>query len=604
MTAISQGFRALATQFDFTQAWVTPEGHSVRGTFVHPNQDPIRNQTVQIYAKNMLVEHKLAEAKTNKYGQIALDYDWKAPSYLGKHDLIFKVFEDKQPLPGEKDEKNHVFTVTQSVSNGEVEKDFGNMEARIYEYQSGFPGLEPSELPPQKWGFSYFRDLIRAAIDELLKDLLLKGCGGNYSVKDVERVYGVNNPELELDEKHSIEMLLNGIFPCHLLKGEAGTKVLDINWDRYEHDAKTPALPNIEAVFSENDQGKLTIDKITVQFRGKDKQEYLPGNEDFKKGLYLLNSSAVVRGEVDSHLGKGHIWCEQASMAVFRNLKENPVAKLLKPHLREVVLINELGASAIFGEEGVLNVSALTTGGIKENLKDILGGMNWKFRPRLPMENEDHQFAHAGQLFWDTLGGVVDQFFDENAEGIREHWYEVRDMSKSLEENSVPYRAPDGVEDSTKWVDPSEFDYDVEGRVMVNGERRAVSSITQNEDGPEGDDIENLKQFCRYNMYMSTFNHWAVHTSQSKWVTNPSFASLAPESDGGHLPYHGTRPENARHHVSTAHVLVDFDRDTGSLVENANGDAYQPFIDALVAKEKDFSALGYDIREMTYGIII
>ncbi len=581
--------------------------HSITGKLSHTNGDPVTHQKVQVYAEMWFMNFYFGEWETNEKGELKVGIRWSWLPFSKQTNIIFKVFEET--LPG-KNFFGKVVTGKREVDHFKAplmrnshSLDIRNRKVNLYEYQSGFPDLQQPEQyarRPQQWAITYYFHLIRAAIDERLKSFLLNFWGAP-TVAGVQNLFGVDNPELTLDSETTSELLLNGLYPCNFLKGEEeDALVVDINWDRYELD-ESPQLPNVKLTL-EKDGELLDAKEVVVKFRDQDAKVYRFGDEGFERALFLFNSAAIVKGEVVSHLGMGHIWSGQAAMALFRTVNKNPIKALLAPHLREVLEINRMGVSDIFGPEGILNVSGLKAGSIIDSLKDVLGGMCYSnFKPRAPV-NENHRFAKAENVYWDLLCGVVDRFFNENQEEIEKRWYEIYYMSKSLVEHSLPHRPWEGQADMSAWDDSSEIDDpNFPGRVTINGDVRAVRPITLSKDKPLEGDMERLKQFCRHAIFMVTFWHWAVHSTQGKWGTNLSIASLAPENNG-EGDFGGTSVKNARRQLEVAHVLADFDG--GAMLKNPHGDIYQPLLDAIKENKGLFAALGYDIRKLTYGTII
>ncbi|MFT4553116.1 MAG: hypothetical protein ACI9S8_001752 [Chlamydiales bacterium] len=582
--------------------------HSVSGNLKHPNGDPMTHQKVKVFSQHCFGRNSLGSFHTDREG----NFDFKYRRFRLRMDrndsLIFRVIEETLDLKSgclpccQKTIERAVHETILIKPASTRHYNAGTVEAELYEYQPGFPDLlqpDNADHRPQQWPPAYHATLVKAGWDEKVKDLLVGLGGSRVSVSDLEKLYGVYNPELQLTPETTVELLLNGIYPCNFLNGDhPGEYVVDINWDRYQLDSgPRPELPNVSLRMDKTND-KLNIQNITVQFRGEEAETFQINGPNFDKALYLFNSMALVKGEIVSHLGLGHLYSGQAAMAVFRTLNENPLENLLKPHLRGVLEINRMGATDIFGPEGILNVSGLSVDGILESLKDVLAGTCYSnFTPRVPV-CEDHRFAKAENLYWDVVGRVVDRFFGENETGIQDNWHEIFYLSKTLVEHSLPY-APWERKDFQAWNDPREIDDPSHpGRVMFENELRAIRPITSSSSSPQEGDMERLKQFTRHALFMVTFWHWAVHSTQGKWGTNLKIAALAPRKPVD-MPYGGVQVKDANHQLKVAHVFAGFER--GFLLNNPHGDIYPPMMQELQKKKADFKSLGYDLRKLPYG---
>lgn len=426
-----------------------------------------------------------------------------------------------------------------------------------------------------------------------------------FSKELVQKTFPSKYPEIKATPEHTMEFLLNGMYPGYFRQGSAlGEMVNVINWDKYDRDL-TPDLPNTSLTLKKEGE-KLLIKEVTVQYPNEKAESFSPTDQDFQRALYLYNSMALVKGEAVHHLGLGHLMTGQIALSFFRHIKNHPIGKLLRPHLDGVHEINRLGAGLIFGESGVLNVSGLTAKGVEDVMKDSLNSFDFAtFQPREPLVPE-HRFAYAQKLYWQIVTEVVDQFFEENDKEIKDdkNWCELFFMSQNLMKHSLPYCPFEKNQhgDEILWLDISEIDRpEVPERVVYQGHLRAIRPFISNLHQPAEGDIEKLKQFCRFTLFLSTFYHWALHSSQEKWGTNLAFGSLAPENRAKDL-WGGTKPYNAAKQLEIANALVDFE--VPSLVENCYGTIYQPFIDKLLKHQKEFKRLGYDITKMHYGVVI
>lgn len=262
--------------------------------------------------------------------------------------------------------------------------------------------------------------------------------------------------------------------------------------------------------------------------------------------------------EVEEHFAGTHLNAEQFAITSYRNLKLNPVAALLLPHLKEVSLINFQADKVLIGDaEGYIpRAAALTEKGLRQRTRDILGFQDWKgWEPMTPLSGR-HAYAHAEHLFWQVTGEYVDVFFEKNERLIKKYWHEIHCFSEDLVNHSVPIAfttaqdKPGDEWESLKnrrfayYCGQYKFDPTLE-RPQIDGVTRAMSRITASSSfrkaAPE--DWKNLKDACRYVIMNATFMHTWINEHQYDDVGEVLYSSLglrygdgpdgimAPESD-------------------------------------------------------------------------
>lgn len=590
----------------------------VKGRLVHSGEKepyPVAGIKVQLAVKGFFnFSEVLAETETDEEGNFA----FHAKLIKGDNDCVLRVIESLQEiLPTQAEgilgnpKERTVAELSVDLSGNNPEIDLGNLTIDFYQYQKGLPVLlQPtnSSFVPQQWTADYLLHLAEAGFDATLKEGLAAALTALKigSVKEVIDLYGgPTDPSLSLNGDDTIELLLNGLYPVEFEKTEdPAVFTATINWDRYEQKpSHSPLLVNTTLTVKKVED-KLQVQTVTIQDSPSASKTYQFGEPGFAWALYLFNSMALVKGEAHSHLGLCHFVTEQNAMAAFKFLHRNNVRHLVFPHLRGIMEIDALGSKVIFGDNASVLVrsTGLTSAGLSTMLRDSLAGTCYtSYRPKQPLAESD-RFAKAGNLCWNIISQSVDKFFEENQQNITQYWNEVYYMSKSLVEHSLAYRPFDNKPYDT-WVDGSEIDDpSLPGRVVVDGELKAMRPITLSKDAPAEGDIERLKQFARFSIYVASFWHWVVHASQSKWGTNFNFGSLAPNEGGTPENYGATQPENANQIMHLAQVLSKF-RD-GSIISNPNGDIYQDLIERFKGSREAFKALGYNIDECLYGTII
>lgn len=346
------------------------------------------------------------------------------------------------------------------------------------------------------------------------------------------------------------------------------------------------------------------------------KRIFTPENaEDWLAAKRVVRTCGAVSTEIDEHFTGTHINTEQYAIAAFRNLRQNPVAWLLLPHLKEASLINHSADKLII--EGYLpTATALKTEGIKARTRDILGMQDWyDWHPMEPI-SKAHNYAKAEQLFWEVVGRYVDEFFAEHESEIKHYWYEIAAFSNDLVNHSVPEFMPKGALDALSGRERAlalqrkeyycalyRFNPDAE-RVTVNGEIKAISRITtaRNFADTLPEDFDRLKSACRYAIMTSTF----LHT----WINEHQYDDLGEilYSCGG-LRF-GSEKRGVIAPESDLSIAPDLTRSTqmlwftnllsrteyGFITRNEDGDVPPLFIRLLKEKEAEFAALGVDIN--------
>ncbi|MFN8322020.1 MAG: lipoxygenase family protein [Chitinophagales bacterium] len=331
----------------------------------------------------------------------------------------------------------------------------------------------------------------------------------------------------------------------------------------------------------------------------------------------IARVNGAVSTEVDEHFTGTHLNTEQYSIAAHRNFHFSPISCLLRPHLKEVALINAAADKTIIG--GYLpTATALTEKGLLQRTYDMLGLHDWKgWKPMKPL-SEKHNYALAENLFWQVVNDFVEHFFAENLEQIKKHWIEVYYFSEDLVSHSVPVFLSD-IDWNT--LSPQEklqaekrkayysfmyhFDFN-QPRERVNGQLKSVSPITQrkiyDEEHPE--EMENLKKACKYAIMMATFMH--------TWINEHQYDDL------GEILYNcgglrfGTSETGVLGPESDLHIAPDLTRGTqmvwftnllsrteyGFITRNEEGDVNPIFSQLLEAKREAFLKLGVNINHI------
>lgn len=228
--------------------------------------------------------------------------------------------------------------------------------------------------------------------------------------------------------------------------------------------------------------------------------------------------------EVDEHFAGTHTNTEQYAIAAFRNLRLNPLASLLFPHLKEVVLVNH-AADKILLQDYIPKASALTRDGLLQRCKDTMGLLDWKGWTCPKPLSDAHTSAKAENLFWQLTEDYVRWFINNNLADIKKYWYELYCFSEDLVSHSVPvflseinWDSLDEKErkryEAMKEYLSGQFSFNFDSkRETRNGLLRTITPLTLSKEFPEQDEataIDDVVKACTYMIFVATYLHtWA-----------------------------------------------------------------------------------------------
>lgn len=330
----------------------------------------------------------------------------------------------------------------------------------------------------------------------------------------------------------------------------------------------------------------------------------------------IARVNGAVSTEVDEHFSGTHLNTEQYAIAVHRNFHFSPISWLLRPHLKEVALINSAADRTIIG--GYLPTgTALTQKGLIDRTYDLLGVHDWKDWKPMESLTDKHHYALAENLFWQVVSDFVDHFFSENLELIKKNWIEVYYFSEDLVNHSVPVflseldwekLSPEQKEQAEKrrkyYSFMFHYDFDLP-RERVNGQLKSISAITKNKVYDEQhDEMANLKKVCKYAIMMATFMH--------TWINEHQYDDLGEILyNSGGLRF-GTTETGVLGPETDLHIAPDLTRATqmlwftnllsrtefGFITSNEEGDVNPVFLRLLEEKREAFARLGVDINDI------
>ena len=472
---------------------------------------------------------------------------------------------------------------------------------------------------------SYYFDLFISAVPARLKSLWVSFVDfiDYYRNQDVGQLLDSYNVDrVEMTGSNLWKLLTNGICPIYF-KDEGDFLVAEVNWDKYEFD-KLGSLANTRVCFSKSDEGDPTLELIEVSFREtlqpsgvpEDRTEvaiYTPGDDNFEEGLRIAGSAFNVLGQTVFHLSFGHVYGTQVAMSAHDFLVGHKLGELILPHCQFIRKIShELGKAAIFGEDGVLNASALSAKGIAELISDSVGSLDpFSFEPRSVI-NENHKFAEAQQHHFAILQEAVHEYFDENWEEMTEDWTAVHSFFYRLFKRLPEHRPWAGDRDAN-WRDVGEiggYDRGLPEREPYK-DREGVQSfrhIAKDIDRPEPQDRDLIEKFVVDFIHHVTIWHSWIHRSQyqadeelSPNVLDVSFSPISLENYG-EGPYGGMKTEDAKFQLRVTSAFSAFDVGNYRLLENPL--VYSGITDRVEAATVGYLTAGIRPDEIQFGTVI
>ena len=165
------------------------------------------------------------------------------------------------------------------------------------------------------------------------------------------------------------------------------------------------ALPDVDVLFSLKDDGlpsPLEI-RLTGRLSRSDHDPFRARVFTAADGDAWLQAKRVARvagavcTEVEEHFAATHLNTEQYAVAAYRNLRLNPVAGLLLPHLKEASLVNHTAKKVLISGY-IPAATALTSAGLQQRTRDILGLQDWRGWQPMKAISPAHTCAKAERL--------------------------------------------------------------------------------------------------------------------------------------------------------------------------------------------------------------
>ena len=590
--------------------------HKARGRLVFSSslssQDPrpLRLMKVQLWDRDALSpDDYLGEDVTDEDGFFEISYDPADAGFGDTPDLTLKVYDDYAG-------QEHLFFVIQGDDDVDTEDyDFGTRGVPWYEYHPEIPlphiltfGFERSRFDAMPQSYTTGRKLALAGVASPMLAVRMKHyvAGAELSLAEIQADYrgkstyrSPEGPGSEADaDVLFVDKVLNSAGPCRFSEDPEGLLHVVYRWDEFDMDGKH-RLPNVDACFR-LDGDTLHPVSITLQDRLamattaaaplKAPVVHRPGEHSWAEAKLRFLSTNYLYSQITNHLARGHFNVEQYALAAWRNLRESPLKALLFPHLKEVMIINTEGESAIFGPDGIVTKnSGLTSPGLVAAIQREASIDWWGFAPRQPL-TPGHRFAHVANLVWEAIGEHVDTFFAENLDGIVASWDEAVGMSDDLVSHAVSY-VPRPLPEGHTWRCPREEARPEAPRREVGGRLRTMTPFATG-DAPSAEALADLASACRYAIFHATFWHsWVNDTTDA---LEPHYTQYAPVSE--------STPKELTDHISLNLCLSQ--TRYGLVLANEDGDVPPTFRQAILDRAEQLRAYGFEPRNLRSRINI
>ena len=606
---------------------------------------PIHNIKVELWDQDFGHHHRIGLGRTDRDGRFAIWYD---PSELNKDSIAVQIrvydrehcYRTDQGLEFS-DKLVFVFDGQDEVSEGE--HNLGELAVPYWTYDSSkaCPRLHVVQhgSPPQSFPLARSAMLLKnAAAVEVKNQLHHAEHALNRNLPTPHQIQSSypQNLTLEIEKKqpgytrsdeYFGERMLNGMCASVLDRDPSNLDRfwLHHHWDSYAQSDEY-SMPNVDIWFELSDQRVVPVE-IAIQMRrtqddGSPHQLATPtrfspsDGPKWEQAKRVARVSAALHTELDAHLVETHLNVEQYAIATYRNFRCSPLRELLAPHVKEVVLINREAERRLLNQHSFLSrATAFTPDSLKTRIRQTMGTLDWKnWKPRRVL-CEQHTYAKAAGLFWESLSEYVDFFFEQHATRIKEHWYEVQRFSDDIVRHSLPFYLCPFLSKHRdqrsgalgEWFEPNErMDLAIERRV-IDGVERAIHPVTESS-VCDTSSLENIKQLCRYVIFHATFKH--------------SWANSKQYDDGGELLYSGVGLRHGNQGIMTPeedHSILpppDLASDQlwyawmlstscyGFITKNEDRDIHPQLIQILKQRRGEFAALGLDINSIQSRINI
>ena len=625
----------------------------IRGkvTFARRNgvAKPIHHMRVEFWARTWWLQwRKLGEGISDDQGYYEIQYDRNATKSLANISLRAEVYQtthifykDRAPVPHYQLFESSIIRKDDLSTDSFMLEDF---RLELWEYREDFPTARVVINDREKDAPQYYTQSRSDALAEqfipyeLTKKKHLEQIrlsSHKISLESIQEDYPINLsrciesklPGYTRSDSYFGNRQMNGMNRGAFLPDKDNP---DHYWIKYfgvcQYDKNDIyAFPDAEIKFELDSEG-LPL-PIEIHLTGKltshesdpwKKRVFIHADgEEWNFAKRIARVSGSVCTEVDDHYTGTHLNTEQFAIAAYRNLRINPIASLLLPHLKEVVLINHTADSLLL-RDVLPGATALTQKGLTQRVADILGVQDWKgFQPMDPI-SQAHDVAATDLLFWEITMTYVNDYIDQNIEEIKKYWLEIYCFSNDLVENSVKVflsdveldqLSPEERRQAQDRLEYYSFKYSFDPqlkRERIGGELKALSPITKNDGSTEitGEDIRNLKESCLYMIFVATYLHTWINEHQYDELGELLYNCLGLRFGGGEngvlAPESDLRIAPDLKHSTQILWFVNLLSRTefGFITRNEDGDVNPVFSQMLEDKKEEFFELGVEVQNI------
>eukprot|EP00754_Rhynchopus_humris_P038523 Rhum_TRINITY_DN21143_c0_g1::Rhum_TRINITY_DN21143_c0_g1_i1::g.173312::m.173312 len=619
----------------------TEDDYVVRGRFCHlePADKPVHHVKVRLFVEAQT--QSLGECYTGMDGSFLIRYRrppvWPADLYLRLYLPAITYDGDKLIITEEPIVNAHRGICAREVWDSD--SDCGVFNVPVWERQpieksftprlriGGDLLLQQQQVP----GRENFRIYMMAKSSMMFSKLMCAVWDTPVKNKTMLLRDDPERQALPESDEYLVEMLLNGFNPCLLMKADNEPRYTKIGGDvfvRYsyrgvgtdgKHDPSdtTAILKFVDVKTCEGTTTKgLKLIAMDICSRvgelqsspnatyGEPTLYFPPRVKNSREGQLWERVKRMWRcnyflfGEALAHLCETHLNIEQYVLAVMRNLRRNPIHRLLVPHMLGTVAINLKANEVLVSPDGlVVANSPVTPTSVMDVVRGRFKQLNWYgWKPRKPILDDQHIFARKQELYWSgVLEPFVEQFMEDNREEIDEFWPEIEAMNADMVANALEL---DDSHTKQPYWDFNEVNTSDEAHRRQNGRNQtaAVSPILNHDD---------LKQFCKYIIMVATMRHSHHNDSQFDLGGDPNFTSLGLQKDLTDLSV--GMDEVVSNHEKDSVMFMTYALshvDYGYIVANEERDMH-PHLRGLLAKNKEaFQTLGQNVAAIRSTINI
>lgn len=429
---------------------------------------PLISQKVKVYAKLWFFNISLGEYKTNSEGKFLLEYHWILFPFFSHHSLIFHIYDSSHQKILQ--EVQHSIPVTQKKKierSIEIKAIFSNYASEFPKQQTSFSPYEPSYWERFKEKMSkpdptpgYYRLLSQLTpiqhLDPDNQELNSKQYSESLQHKTIDAILAGEYPSIE---------------PC----SNKQTFQCKLNWTEGFN------FPTRTIFLKKSDDGKFKIISIHTK-----NELVLPAEgAKFVNTLIDFNNELFAKRMLTYHMAL-HYEIGQFAIAC-RSLNDNPIGKLLAPHLTEISETNQ-EIEKLF--PALFEKYHLEKKQVSSQINEVLAGLDFMDDVPLFIRESNTKLSSL----WVEIGNFVHTFCKENESKIQAHWNEIFYMNKALIDHSLPKKVWDGRK-KTNWL--GDF----------GGEDTALTSITKNKEAPTKEDLDRLNRFIQYAIFRSLLRH-------------------------------------------------------------------------------------------------